>query len=68
MIQALRFIDRKGRKILQQATDVFVRDGEFEYQWADVPLEEIGDAFDSGELEGDSTEEHQDGNRARKKA
>jgi len=43
-IQALRFVDRNGRKILQQAETMTLLDGEIVYDWKDVPFvaEEAG--------------------------
>jgi hypothetical protein len=37
MIEALRFVDRDGRKRLQMATEATVKDGEIVYRWVDVP-------------------------------
>lgn len=37
MIEALRFVDRDGRKRLQMATDARIEDGEVIHNWEDVP-------------------------------
>ena len=37
MIEALRFVDRDGRKRLQMGTEARIEDGEIVYRWVDVP-------------------------------
>lgn len=61
MIQALRFVDRQGKKILQQAVDIFIVDGEMSYKWVDVPLHtiEVSDAVTPGKSQREAQDERQ---------
>ena len=47
MIQALRFVERDGKRILQYATDAEIKDGETVWRWKDV-LFVPGEAPDAG--------------------